>query len=158
MREKEIAHLNGDAEKIRVYLGLKDKPAFISDVKVPVTTQMQIGRIGAQPNFGLEQNSGFQYQLLQEIPKSSFSNTRALSCPHVRRAGILIKQPQKWLIPGCFSGFSASRFPRMCASSPFSHRLRGVNTRHFSEKPRFPADGAFTRPTAAMLYRQGRRQ
>lgn len=78
VREKEIAHLNGDAEKIRVYLGLKDKPAFISDVKVPVRTQLQTGRIGAQPNFGLDQTSGFQYQLLQEIPKSSFSNTRAL--------------------------------------------------------------------------------
>ncbi len=71
VREKEIAHLNGDAEKIRVYLGLKDKPAFISDVKVPANIKMQTGRIGAQPNFGLDQTSGFQYQLLEEIPKSS---------------------------------------------------------------------------------------
>ncbi len=78
VREKEIAHLNGDAEKIRVYLGLRDKPAFISDVRVPANTQMQTGRIGAQPNFGLNQTSGFQYQLLDEIPKSSFSNTRVL--------------------------------------------------------------------------------
>ena len=78
VREKEITHLGNDAEKIRVHLGLKDKPGFMSDVIVPKGTKMQVGRIGEQSNFGLLTNSGFQYELLQQIPKSCFQNTRPL--------------------------------------------------------------------------------
>ena len=34
-----------------------------------------MGRIGKQPNFGLNHTSGFQFQLVSEIPKDSFRNT-----------------------------------------------------------------------------------
>jgi hypothetical protein len=78
VREKEIAHLNGNAEAIGNYLGLKNTPAFISDVFVPSGTRMQAGVIGPQPNFGLRTNSGFQYQILDQIPSTSFRNTRAI--------------------------------------------------------------------------------
>jgi hypothetical protein len=78
VRESEIAHLNGDAEAIRAYLALDRTPAYISDVFVPSGTRMQVGVIGPQPNFGVYTNSGFQYQLLDQIPGSSFRNTRPL--------------------------------------------------------------------------------
>ena len=65
VRESEIAHLGNDAEKIRVYLGLKDKPNYISDVHIPGNIDLNVGRIGAQPNFGLNSTSGFQYQIDQ---------------------------------------------------------------------------------------------
>lgn len=78
VREKEIAHLSGNSEAIRAYLGLKDKPAYISDVLVPAGTRMQMGYVGPQPNFGLCNTSGFQYQLLERIPSSSFTNSRPL--------------------------------------------------------------------------------
>ncbi len=50
----------------------------MSDAMVPMGTRMQVGIIGPQPSFGLYSNSGFQYQLLEEIPRSSFYNTRPL--------------------------------------------------------------------------------
>jgi len=78
VRESEIAHLNGNAEAIRAYLALDRTPAYISDVFVPSGTRMQVGVIGPQPNFGVYTNSGFQYQLLDQIPGSSFRNTRPL--------------------------------------------------------------------------------
>jgi len=78
VRQEEISHLGNDSAAIRNYLGLKDTPAYISDVTVPAGTKMQGGIIGPQPNFGLFKNSGMQYQLLEQIPRSSFYNTRPL--------------------------------------------------------------------------------
>ncbi len=78
VRAKEIAHLGDDAMAIRTYVGLKEVPGFMSDVRIPASTRMQAGIIGPQPNFGLTVKSGFQYQLLDRIPVSSFTNTRAL--------------------------------------------------------------------------------
>ncbi|WP_144265851.1 hypothetical protein [Pandoraea sp. SD6-2] len=78
VRQEEIAHLRNDPAAIQNYLGLKDTPAYMSDVTVPVGTRMQVGIIGPQPNFGLYNNSGMQYQLLEQIPRSSFYNTRPL--------------------------------------------------------------------------------
>ena len=63
---------------IRVFLGLKDTPRYIPNVRVPTGTRLQTGRIGPQPKFGLNNNSGFQYQLLEEIPDSAFLYTRRL--------------------------------------------------------------------------------
>lgn len=78
IRAKEIEHLNGDPEKIKKYLGLKEVPSFISDVEVPPNTAMEVSVIGAQPNFGLDRTSGFQYILKDEIPDGSYKNTRPL--------------------------------------------------------------------------------
>ncbi|WP_460501040.1 hypothetical protein, partial [Dyella jejuensis] len=78
VRQDEIAQLGNDPQAIQNYLGLKDTPAYISNVNVPVGTRMQAGIIGPQPNFGLYTNSGMQYQLLEQISTSSFYNTRPL--------------------------------------------------------------------------------
>lgn len=72
--------------------------------------------------------------------------TGVLSCPHVRQTGILLKQPKKRLIPGCFSGFSLSRLSNLCDRSPFSRLLRDASSAIFQKKPQFPADGVFSRP------------
>ncbi|MFG6415074.1 hypothetical protein ACG02S_14335 [Roseateles sp. DC23W] len=76
VREKEIAHLGNDAEKIRVYLGLPYKPQFISDVDVPAGTQMQVSVIGK--NFDKETAEGFQYITMDELPREAYTNTREL--------------------------------------------------------------------------------
>lgn len=78
VRYKEIAHIIDDPEAIRIHLGLKDMPTHIADVYVPPSTRLLVGRIGAQPTFGLAAESGFQYQLLEQIPRSSFRNIRPL--------------------------------------------------------------------------------
>lgn len=46
---------------------------------MPAGTELYIGRIGAQKNFGLMKESGFQYQLISDIPSSSYVNTRLIS-------------------------------------------------------------------------------
>ncbi|MHB1222260.1 MAG: hypothetical protein ACYC0J_09720 [Gammaproteobacteria bacterium] len=53
-------------------------PTNIADVYVPESSKLLVGRIGEQPNFGLTTSSGFQYQLLDQIPRSSFRNIRPL--------------------------------------------------------------------------------
>ena len=70
--------MNYDPESIRHYLGLPDAPIYITDVNVPSSANLLVGRIGPQPNFGLMRESGFQYQLEGIIPRNSFSNTRLL--------------------------------------------------------------------------------
>jgi hypothetical protein len=50
-------------------------------VNVPANTILTVGRIGAQLNFGLMENSGFQYHLTTKIPISSFTNTRLILQP-----------------------------------------------------------------------------
>lgn len=65
-------------EQIRQHLALEYTPTYISDVRVPANIQMQTGRVGAQPQWGVQSPGGIQYQLLQDIPSSSFFNTRPL--------------------------------------------------------------------------------
>jgi hypothetical protein len=78
VRAKEVASIIDNPEAIRAYLGLKDVPINMADVDVPTNTEMYVGRIGAQPSFGLMKNSGFQYQLLGRIPLNNFKNPRPI--------------------------------------------------------------------------------
>jgi hypothetical protein len=79
LSEKEFARLGGDAEAIRRYLRLKDRPGFVSDVRVPARTKMRAGIIGLQPKLGFNSSSGVQFELLTDIPKTSFGhNVRPL--------------------------------------------------------------------------------
>ena len=78
VRDSDIASLENDAEMIRIYLSLQEKPGFISDVEVPPNTKMQIGRVALPPSFKLLINSATQQQLLEQIPASCFKNTRPL--------------------------------------------------------------------------------
>ncbi len=50
-------------------------------MNIPVNTELLVGRIGPQPSFGLIDKSGFQYQLISDIPNSSFINTRLINQP-----------------------------------------------------------------------------
>jgi hypothetical protein len=77
-RYDEISHIIDNPEALRIYLGLPETPTHIVDVYVPVDTNMYVGRIGEQPNFGLNARSGFQYQLLDQIPRTSFRNIKSL--------------------------------------------------------------------------------
>lgn len=73
----DIAGMN--AEQIQQYLALPNEPTLISDVSVPAGTQLQMGRVGAQPEFGgAPKAGGIQYQLINQIPAASFTNTRPL--------------------------------------------------------------------------------
>ena len=76
VRAKEIAGMSpADLQK---HLGLPKVPTHISDVTVPAGTTMQIGRVAAQPEFGVFVDGGIQYELLQQIPGSAFTNMRPL--------------------------------------------------------------------------------
>ena len=48
---------------------------YITDVNIPVGTQIYVGPIGPQPEFGLRGNSGFQYQTPVRLPEEYFVNT-----------------------------------------------------------------------------------
>lgn len=78
VRSKDIAHLGNDAEKIRVYLGLKDKPKYISDVTIPKDVNLEVGPIGKQPNFGRDNTDGFQYRFSDRPDPQWFSNPEKL--------------------------------------------------------------------------------
>lgn len=78
VRSKEIANIIDDPQAIKTYLGLKDMPTSIVDVLAPKGTILNVGRIGPQPAFGLMENSGFQYQLLNRIPAENFQNVRPI--------------------------------------------------------------------------------
>jgi hypothetical protein len=77
-REKEIAPFLDNPEALRLHLGLPDVPIYITEVNVPTNTELFVGRIGPQPKFGLTEESGFQYQAIRDLPKSSFVNTRPI--------------------------------------------------------------------------------
>ena len=83
-REKEIAPFLNDPDALRLHLGLPDVPIYITEVNVPANTKLLVGRIGPQPRFGLMDESGFQYQAINELPKSSFENTRLLLEPKLK--------------------------------------------------------------------------
>jgi filamentous hemagglutinin len=65
-------------EEIQQYLALPKVPTQIADVTVPAGTNMQVGTVAAQPSFGAPNVGGTQYQLLQQIPNSSFGTPRPL--------------------------------------------------------------------------------
>ncbi|QLH43879.1 MAG: hypothetical protein HWD59_15085 [Coxiellaceae bacterium] len=79
VRKKEVMFIINNPEKLKIYLGLKEVPTTMVDVYVPENTNMLVGRIGSQPNFGLINESGFQYQLIDKIPESSYKNPRPIS-------------------------------------------------------------------------------
>ena len=68
-------------EALRIHLGLSDVPIYLTEVNVPVGTELYVGRISAQEKFGLIEESGFQYQTLDYLPKSSFVNSRPILQP-----------------------------------------------------------------------------
>ena len=78
VRPEEVAEILNQPEQLRIYLGLKEIPTNMADVYVSANTNLLVGRIGPQPEFGLFENSGFQYQLLDEIPKQNFQNVRPI--------------------------------------------------------------------------------
>ena len=65
-------------QQIQQHLALPTIPTFISDVKVPAGTRLQVGRVAPQPNFGAPNKGGTQYQLIDKIPLENFHNTRPL--------------------------------------------------------------------------------
>lgn len=54
--------------QIQQHLALPKIPTQIADVTVPAGTNMQVGRVAAQPAFGAYNKGGVQYQLLDQIP------------------------------------------------------------------------------------------
>jgi hypothetical protein len=79
IREKEVSHILNNPEALRRYLGVENVPSYITEVYVPANTRMYVGRIGPQPKFGLNTNSGFQYQALTDIPKNQFNLTKPIN-------------------------------------------------------------------------------
>lgn len=76
VRPDDIAGMT--PEQIQQYLALPKVPMQISDVTVSAGTRMQSGRVAAQPAFGVPSKGGVQYQLVDQIPSSSFGNPRPL--------------------------------------------------------------------------------
>ena len=76
MRADEIAGMT--SMEIQQHLALKYTPTHISNVRVPTGSQMQVGRVGAQPQWGIQNKGGIQYQLRQDIPFENFFNMRPL--------------------------------------------------------------------------------
>lgn len=72
IREKEVTGIINDPKKLRQFLGLKNEPVYMTEVYIPEGSRMYVGRIGAQPKFGLNNKSGFQYQLIDRISDSEF--------------------------------------------------------------------------------------
>jgi filamentous hemagglutinin len=59
-------------KQIQQHLGLPSVPTHMRPVTVPAGTRMQMGRVAAQPSFGVPNPGGVQYQLLETIPESAF--------------------------------------------------------------------------------------
>ncbi|OOG11866.1 hypothetical protein BMS17_07125 [Pseudomonas sp. C9] len=64
--------------EIQQHLALPKIPTQIADVNVPMGTNMQVGRVAAQPEFGVNNKGGVQYQLLDQIPSTNFGVPRPL--------------------------------------------------------------------------------
>ena len=78
LSETEFKSLGGDAEAIRRYLRLRDKPGYVSEVRVPAGTKMAVGVIGPQPKMDLRSSSGVQFELLDRIHPTCFYNPRPI--------------------------------------------------------------------------------
>ncbi|WP_144416380.1 hypothetical protein [Yersinia aleksiciae] len=76
VRADEIAGMT--PIQIQKYLALPKIPTQIADVLVPAGTKMQVGKVAAQPQFDALNAGGVQYQLLQQIPTSSFGIPKSL--------------------------------------------------------------------------------
>lgn len=76
VRAKEIAGMT--PQQIQQHLALPKVPTHVSDVFVGSGVRMQMGRIAAQPSFGVTSTRGIQYQLIDQIPSSAFQNMRPL--------------------------------------------------------------------------------
>ncbi|MDD0968534.1 MULTISPECIES: hemagglutinin repeat-containing protein [Pseudomonas] len=76
VRADEIAGMT--PQQIQQHLALPKVPTQVADVTVPPGTNMQVGRVAAQPEFGASSKGGVQYQLLGQIPNESFGIPRAL--------------------------------------------------------------------------------
>ncbi|WP_283190195.1 hemagglutinin repeat-containing protein [Pseudomonas sp. PMCC200344] len=76
VRADEIAGMT--PLQIQQHLALPKIPTQIADVTVPAGTNMQVGRVAAQPAFGADAKGGVQYQLLDQISSNSFGVPRAL--------------------------------------------------------------------------------
>jgi len=74
MRREAIHGLT--PQQIASKYSLPHVPTMISDVSVPSGTRIRMGKVGT--NFGGSEGST-QYQLLQQIPESNFTNTQPLS-------------------------------------------------------------------------------
>ena len=77
VRADEIAGMT--PQQIQQHLALPKVPTQIADVTVPAGTNMQVGRVAAQPTFGAPNQGGVQYQLLDQIPVNSFGTPRPIS-------------------------------------------------------------------------------
>lgn len=58
--------------------GLKTVPKYITDVLVPKDTRMRMSIVASQPQWKVPHRGVVQYELLDEIPESSFTNARPL--------------------------------------------------------------------------------
>ncbi|CNI62186.1 Uncharacterised protein [Yersinia intermedia] len=76
VRADEIAGMT--PIQIQKYLALPKIPTQIANVLVPAGTKMQVGKVAAQPQFDAPNAGGVQYQLLQQIPTSSFGIPKSL--------------------------------------------------------------------------------
>ena len=76
VRKKAIAGMT--PEEIQQFLALPQMPTHIRPVIVPEGTAMQMGRVAAQPKFGVPRPGGIQYQLLEDIPTFSFGPSTPL--------------------------------------------------------------------------------
>ncbi len=76
VRPKDIAGMR--PEQIRIHLALPKVPTHILDVNVPAGTKMQTGIVAAQPSFGVLTRGGIQYQILDQIPTTSFGPMRQI--------------------------------------------------------------------------------
>jgi len=76
VRADEIAGMT--PAQIQKHLALPQVPTHIRPVTVPSGTKMQVGRVGAQPDFNVPANGGIQYQLLEQIPDNAFGPSTLL--------------------------------------------------------------------------------
>jgi hypothetical protein len=76
VRSEEITGMT--AQQIQQHLALPRVPTHISDVHVPPGARIRMGRVARQPAFGVPDPGGIQYELLDQIPASSFQNMRPL--------------------------------------------------------------------------------
>ncbi|WP_324020369.1 hemagglutinin repeat-containing protein [Pantoea sp. JZ29] len=76
VRADEIAGMT--PEQIQQHLALPNVPTQVAEVTVPAGTRMQVGKVAAQPEFGASESGGVQYQLLDQIPDTSFGVPRPI--------------------------------------------------------------------------------
>jgi hypothetical protein len=74
MRASDIEGLT--AAQIKDKFALPELPKFVSEVHVPAGTNVRVGTVAAQEGWG--QGGATQYELLQRLPESAFTNTKPL--------------------------------------------------------------------------------